>query len=383
LKMEFKLIIKKLNNTLTEEEETLFNSWYNESPFHKDYFFKVRENNQINPEDLDVQKGWLELEKKIARKAKRRTYWKYAMAASIALLVSATLFFKEDGQQAVAPIENTTIVDRSIQIGTDKAILTLEDGSNVALEKDKGYQSDNISSNGEELVYNTKNDLNSSSETIIAYNYLTIPRGGEFFLKLSDGTKIWLNSDSKIKYPTKFIQGQARLVELMYGEAYFDVSSSSEHNGDTFIVNTNIQEVVVHGTEFNIKAYMDEDEITTTLVEGKVTIGNEAIKEYLKPNEQSRFNIKNKDISIAVVDVDEEISWRKGLFSFKNKSLKDITKVLARWYDIDVVFERQEIEEIKFNGVLSKRQEIESILSIINNTNNIAYEIMDKKVVFK
>ena len=381
--MEFKLIIKKLNNTLTEEEETLFNSWYNESPFHKDYFFKVRENNQINPEDLDVQKGWLELEKKIARKAKRRTYWKYAMAASIALLVSATLFFKEDGQQAVAPIENTTIVDRSIQIGTDKAILTLEDGSNVALEKDKGYQSDNISSNGEELVYNTKNDLNSSSETIIAYNYLTIPRGGEFFLKLSDGTKIWLNSDSKIKYPTKFIQGQARLVELMYGEAYFDVSSSSEHNGDTFIVNTNIQEVVVHGTEFNIKAYMDEDEITTTLVEGKVTIGNEAIKEYLKPNEQSRFNIKNKDISIAVVDVDEEISWRKGLFSFKNKSLKDITKVLARWYDIDVVFERQEIEEIKFNGVLSKRQEIESILSIINNTNNIAYEIMDKKVVFK
>ena len=381
--MEFKLIIKKLNNTLTEEEETLFNSWYNESPFHKDYFFKVRENNQINPEDLDVQKGWLELEKKIARKAKRRTYWKYAMAASIALLVSATLFFKEDGQQAVAPIENTTIVDRSIQIGTDKAILTLEDGSNVALEKDKGYRSDNISSNGEELVYNTKNDLNSSSETIIAYNYLTIPRGGEFFLKLSDGTKIWLNSDSKIKYPTKFIQGQARLVELMYGEAYFDVSSSSEHNGDTFIVNTNIQEVVVHGTEFNIKAYMDEDEITTTLVEGKVTIGNEAIKEYLKPNEQSRFNIKNKDISIAVVDVDEEISWRKGLFSFKNKSLKDITKVLARWYDIDVVFERQEIEEIKFNGVLSKRQEIESILSIINNTNNIAYEIMDKKVVFK
>jgi transmembrane sensor len=381
--MEFEIIIKKLNNTLTKKEEIIFDSWYDESPTHKDYFLKVRENYQKTPENLDVQKGWLTLEKKIEQKAKTKTYWKYAVAASVAVLISMALFFTKDNQQLVEPIENPTIVDRTIQMGTDKATLTLEDGSNVTLEKDKGYQADNLSSNGEELVYSAKNGLNSSAKAKIAYNYLTIPRGGEFFLQLSDGTKVWLNSESQIKYPVKFIEGQTRQVELIYGEAYFDVSPSTEHNGDSFKVNTQMQEVEVLGTEFNIKAYKDEDKITTTLVEGKVTIGNEGIKEYLKPNDQSIFNVKNKDIAIATVDVSDVISWRKGLFSFKDKSLKDITKVLARWYDIDVVFERQEVEEIKFNGVLNKRQEIESILSIINSTNNIAYEIKDKEVIFK
>lgn len=378
--MEFKLIIKKLNNLLTEEEETIFNEWYNESPKHKAYYVKVRENHHKNTEGVDIEKGWSVLKKGIKQK---KTHWKYMAAASVAVLVSLSLWYNKDNSSQNKEVGPPVIVNQGIQIGSDKATLTLEDGSNITLEKDKGYQDENLSSNGEQLVYTSKGGSNNATDVRIAYNYLTIPRGGEFFLQLSDGTKVWLNSDSKIKYPVTFIEGQDRSVELIYGEAYFEVSPSTAHKGATFKVNTQMQVVEVLGTEFNIKAYRDEDEIATTLVEGKVTIENDGQKKKLSPSEQCVFNHKNKEITIVTVDVYNEVSWRKGLFSFKDKSLKEITKVLARWYDIDIVFENHEIEDVKFNGVLSKKQTIENILSIINNTNNIAYVIKDKKVILK
>lgn len=295
------------------------------------------------------------------------------------LLISfAFIFNKSDNLPEYTPI----IVNNNIKAGIDKAILTLEDGSDIALEKDRHYQTENLSSNGEELVYDTK-DANTSSNVEIAYNYLMVPRGGQFYVKLADGTEVWLNSDSKLKYPVKFIKGLTRQVELIYGEAYFNVSPSASHNGDAFKVNTQTQEIEVLGTEFNVKAYHDEDTIYTTLVEGKVNIDNSITKEILKPKQQSKFNVAQETMEILTVDVYNVTSWRKGIFSFKNKPLKDIMKVLSRWYDAEVIFADKSIEDIEFNGVLSKKQSIEEILSIIHTTNNIAYEINDKIVIFR
>lgn len=145
-----------------------------------------------------------------------------------------------------------------------------------------------------------------------------------------------------------------------------------------------MQNVEVIGTEFNIKAYRDENAIYTTLVKGKVAIDNTKAKETLKPSEQSVIRKNNTDILIAKVDVYNEVSWRKGLFVFKGMPLKEIAKVLSRWYDTDIVFASPELGNVKFNGVLSKNQKLEEILTTIRNSNFInAYEIKDKTITIK
>lgn len=303
--------------------------------------------------------------------------FKYAAAASIVLLISLTFFFKNKN----IIIEDVEVVNteqpNTIEIGTDKATLTLEDGSHVVLEKGASFQNENIRSNGEEIVYDNE-DVKSE---VIEYNYLTIPRGGQFFIKLSDGTQVWLNSESQLKYPVNFRKDETRQVELVYGEAYFDVSPSTLHNGTKFKVINNAQEVEVLGTEFNIKAYKDETNIYTTLVEGKVLIDFKGQEKYLVPSQQSNLNLLNDNLAVAIVDVDSEISWKNGIFSFNDKPLKDIMKVISRWYDVDVVFENEALEDIAFIGVLGKDQSLEKILETIKTLSIIKnYEINDKTV---
>ncbi len=382
--MEFKLIIKKLNNSLTPEEEIIFSKWYNEADSHKDYFISVKENYEKDINHIDIEKGWLSIQKNIniVENAKKNNYWKYAVAAaSIVVLISLNFIFnKEDIQVSEPVIVNN---DELILIGTDKATLTLEDGSSIVLEKGETYVAGNINSNGEKLVYNNYNKK-SNSEEEIKYNYLTIPRGGQYAIKLSDGTEVWLNSESQLKYPVNFIDGKTREVELVYGEAYFDVTSSFENNGSKFIVLNKNQEVEVLGTEFNIKAYKDESNIYTTLVEGRVTVSNSVSKQNLTPNQQSKICLVNNQITVNTVDVYGETSWKTGFFSFKSKTLKDIMVVLSRWYDVEVIFEDKKLEGVKFNGVISKNEKIEEILNLIKKTNFItAYDVTNKKITIK
>jgi transmembrane sensor len=280
-------------------------------------------------------------------------------------------------------IDKNVAAEKIIQIGTDKATLTLEDGSEVVLEKGHVYASKTANSNGKNIIY--KNAQNNAKETTIniAYNYLTIPRGGEFFVQLSDSTKVWLNSETKIKFPVKFRKGVVREVELIYGEAYFDVSSSEKHYGASFKVFTQFQVAEVLGTAFNIKAYKDENEIATTLVEGKVSVNLNDKKEILMPTQQLNYNTNNKTFTILTVNTDFETSWHKGYFSFTGKPLKEIMKFISRWYDIDIEFENKLNENIKFNGSLSRNQNIENILLTIKNTNNINYEIKSDKIIIK
>ena len=276
-----------------------------------------------------------------------------AVAASVMLLISITLLFNKNN---TAEINTPTVATKDIVIGSDKATLTLEDGSVVALEKGKAYTTGNVSSNGEKLVYNSKNQNQA-----IANNFLTIPRGGQFFVQLADSTKVWLNSESQLKYPVAFVDGETRQVELLYGEAYFEVSPSTKHKGSKFKVKTQMQNVEVIGTQFNIKAYKDETTIYTTLVEGKVAINNAKRREILAPSQQSKISLSNSDITISIVDVYNETSWRKGLFVFKGMPLKDISKVLSRWYDVDIEFADPALGNVKFNGVLNKNQKLEEI----------------------
>lgn len=302
-------------------------------------------------------------------------FFKFALAASVVILISISLLVnKNDSIKG----NKSMVVNKAIEIGSNKATLTLGNGSVITLGNGNTYSEGNIKSNGEELVYNS----NNKSE--ITSNFLTIPRGGHFFVQLSDGTKVWLNSESQLKYPVAFVDGKTRQVELIYGEAYFEVSPSTKHKGSRFKVKTQMQNVEVMGTEFNVKAYKGEANIYTTLIKGKVAISNATTKQILAPNQQSNLNLKNNSINITTVDVYSEISWKKGLFVFKGMSLKEISKVLSRWYDVDIEFAEAALENVKFNGVLNKNQNIEEILTTIKNTNFInAYEIKNNKIILK
>ncbi|WNH11304.1 FecR family protein [Thalassobellus suaedae] len=351
---------------------------------NKDYIIKNLTDENIIRERLeqsnqiDKKADWKTVKSKIDAPV-RKLFWRYAAVASVIGIITATYFFK-DGLLNNSNNDSSVIVN-TIKIGTDKAILTLDDGSQIALEKGTSFQTKNANSNGEQIVYG---ETNSEEKSKIVYNYLTIPRGGQFFIMLADGTQIWLNSESQLKYPVSFVEGETREVELVYGEAYFDVSPSSEHNGADFKVINNKQEVKVLGTEFNVKAYSDETNIYTTLVEGKVAISFEDKKQDLLPNQQSNINILNNALTVKTVEVYNEISWKDGVFSFEEKTLKEIMKVLTRWYDVDIVFKNSAIENEEFIGVLGKDQNIEEILINIKNFGIIKdYEIDDTKIVLE
>ncbi|XCF07775.1 FecR family protein [Tamlana crocina] len=375
--MDFKILIKKLNNTLSKNEEGIFDEWYNESAEHKRYFDSVKENYSKDIEIVDIQKGWKSISGKIELKPKKTNYWKYAVAASVVLLFSISFLFKYSNNN---PKSEQQIVNATVEPGKDKATLTLENGTEIALQKGAVYQSETSVSNGEQITYQS----NNKNTNEIKYNYLTIPRGGQFFIKLADGTQVWLNSESKLKYPVSFSNNEVRKVELVYGEAYFDVSPSEANNGTRFKVLTKGQEIEVLGTEFNVKAYEDETHIYTTLVEGKVALQVSEHNEGLLPNQQAVVNKNNSNVLITTVETKYEIAWKNGLFSFKNKTLKEIMKVLSRWYDVNVVLEDEATENIMFNGQLSKHQNIENILNLIKNTNFInAYDIDGKTITIK
>lgn len=384
--MEFEILIKKINHTLSEKEAKIFDSWYNDSAVHRAYFNRLKNNYSKELDPIDVEKAWIKLsnklpDKDIENKNKKNFYWKYAVVAAIVLFI-AVPFAINQLTDSNRPDHKTSA--SNIQPGSDKAILTLEDGSQISLDNNSKFINANMEVKGVKLSYNKS--LQGNDSTIVKYNFLTIPRGGQYFVELSDGTQVWLNSETQLKYPVNFIQGKPRTVELVYGEAYFNVSPSSAHNGSKFRVFNGNQEIKVLGTQFNVKAYKDEFNIYTTLVEGEIslTYAFNNFSKGLKPNQQSVYNLRNNSVTISEVIVFNEISWRDGIFSFEDKTLMEIMKVLSRWYDMDVEFKSHDIKSAEFIGVLSKNQNLEEILTTIKSFGIIEdYKIDNKKVVLK
>lgn len=371
--MEFKLIIKKLNNTLSKEEAIEFSNWYHSASKHKTYFNQVKANFENGITPVDLEKGWNSIEKQIDPK-QTKPYWKYVIAASLVLALVSALFFQMN--RTTTTIERT-LVEHQIESGTDKATLTLEDGSNVALAKGGILNLEHAKSNGEQLSYK---QTTSSTLPEIAYNYLTVPRGGQFFVKLSDGTQIWLNADSQLKYPINFETGKTRQVELVYGEAYFDVSPSTVHNGDAFIVKSNGQTIEVLGTEFNVNTYKNDGHIYTTLVEGKVEVRRGNIQKQLVPGEQAALDLKNNNIEIKPTDIQAAMGWKNGVFVFNDTPLEQIMETLSRWYDMDVAFEDSSKKQLEFSGILSRSKDINDLLDNFKKTNEVNFKYSHKSI---
>ena len=380
-----KLIVKFLAKEANLKELRQLELWIRNSEnehLFKEYFKANHYANKVlKTYDLETAKKNI-LQQINRRKAKSNYIFKYAVAATLALILTTTYFFGDslfnttDKDVVSPPIFNAN----TIEYGKDKAVLTLENGSQIALETGISIQTQNATSNGKVLVYQNK----AKQIVELVYNQLTVPRGGQYVVELSDGTKVWLNSESQLKYPVSFIEGQSREVELAYGEAYFDVSPSSKHKGAKFKVFNQFQEIDVLGTEFNIKAYKGESNVYTTLVEGKISVSIDNKNLGLKPNQQLDLDINNNTSAIKTVDVYNEVSWKDGVFSFESKTLEEVMKVFSRWYDIEIVFKNNSIKNEEFVGILRKNKRLETILKSFKNYGVIKnFEIEDKKVVLE
>lgn len=375
--MEFELIIRKLENALTEEEKEIFDQWYAASPKNRAYFEKRKEYHLRHTRMPFAEKTGEVLEQDVRtsgsqgnkpQQNRQKLYRWLGVAASIVLLVSLGAYFSD----YIIPANRAEV---TIEPGSSKAVLTLGDGTQVVLDKGETYTSDNLSSDGESLIYGTGKE---GAET---YNELTVPRGGEFFVLLADSTKVWLNSDTRIKYPRRFTAGAPRTVELIYGEAYFEVSPAAKHGGSSFTVNTRNQEIEVLGTEFNISAYKEDQAVTSTLVEGKVMVKSGDAKQELTPGDQAVIREGYRGILLRKVDIYNYTAWKEGYFGYEDQTLYEIMQMLSRWYDVKVTFENEELKDIRFGGVLSRREPIEGLLQMFSG--DIDYEIQGKQVVIK
>ena len=378
-----KIIIKYIHQEANYSELKKLDLWLKDDANSAifDHFVETEYLIAINLGDYNLQKAKRIVRKKYElqrRKRKIAFVRRISIAASIVLILSFSLSLL---------IENNSVLKNStaktpIEIKSNKAILTLNNGEKISLDSNKKYSANNVKGNDKELLYLPRT---KKTDQKLAYNYLTIPRGGGFFVQLSDGTKIFLNSDSKLKYPVTFNEGEARKVELIYGEAYFEVSPSSKHSGDSFKVFTKNQEVHVLGTHFNVKAYKEERLISTTLIEGKVKVNNGLNAVLLAPNQKAIVSNETTFIEVLNVDISHEVAWIKGLFSFNEAPLEEIMQTLSRRYNVEVIFESEAIKKYKFTGILETKTALKEILKFFESISDgdLKFTMTDNIVMIK
>ena len=326
-----------------------------------------------------------------AVKTGRFRYW---TAAAALLIIGAAGFFYLN-QTKTQPLAVQHSKSKDIAPGGNKAFLTLADGRKISLTdaasgeivKQEGLTI-NKTADGK-LVYKVADVKENTTEATL-FNTIETPKGGQYQVNLPDGTKVWLNSESSLHYPTKF-NGDSRRVELK-GEGYFEVAKAviKAHGGSNkgkkvkvpFIVKTENQEVEVLGTHFNINSYKDDEYIKTTLLEGSVRVSLARLyknncSKLLKPGEQSQLN--ETHIKVKPVDTEAIIAWKNGDFIFKEDGLKNIMKQLARWYDVEVIY-KADVDNLRFGGYISRSKNISAVLKIMESTGKVHFTVEGKKI---
>ncbi|OKS85702.1 FecR family protein [Mucilaginibacter polytrichastri] len=331
----------------------------------------------ISGQDETIQSIADNIERKIfpvhqpVRKLRRLpSIWAAAAILLFAVSVTAYLYIsksKSDNEQ-IGRIKNDALP------GGSRAILILANGQKIDLTKAKNgtlasQAGSVISKNASGQIGYTASKNNS---TVVNYNIIQTPKGGEYQVVLPDGTKVWLNAASSLKYPTSFTSLKDRNVELT-GEAYFEVAHNKQQ---PFHVKTALQSVEVLGTHFNIMAYPDEQTITTTLLEGAVKVSKEGNFKLLKPGQEA---LVEEDIKIRDADVDAAVAWKNGRTYFKDANIPTMMRSLSRWYNIEVIY-RGEIHNELFTGGISRKSNLSSLLKILSS-GGIHATIEDHKLI--
>lgn len=385
--MDIELLYKKVKGTLTDEEEQRFRSWMEENPDHRRYFesferhFRERERYSLTKEIQEVsRKRFLdEVQSRSQRRRFRRYMVSFGRIAAIVVLVGliAHRLFLMDSpvsptlqEIAMVSVEEEIVEDQPVEHPDYSVTLIGGDGENIPYERLEEWSRSNgmqLNKTGGLLSYapGSEGSLVSGVEQ---YNELVVGKGAEFSIMLSDGTQVWLNADSRLKYPVAFGKDGVRRVYLQ-GEAYFDVSADGSH---PFIVTAAGTDVTVYGTEFNIHA-RSEDYVRTTLVKGAVSISvaGDTCQTCLAPGQTAQVNPQDGSVTLNEEPIELYVGWKQGKYYFEETPLKDLFAELSLWYDVEVVFTDESLEHECFSGCLSRHSSLDKILRILQETTYI------------
>lgn len=365
--------------TLTTTESAELQEWRSQSSYNEELWGKVSDRAQLGQAlgqvyDSDREKLWGKvlqhrqlLQHRQPKTVPFRKVLRYAAAVILAAGACTYLWLQRSPRSTLQ-----TAQSQEVLAGSNKAVLTLSDGSTITLDS-TGKQvilqgKTNISQNNGQLFYTTK-----ERDRSISYNTLTTPRGGQFRLTLPDGSRVWLNAASSLRYPTAFNDAE-RTVELK-GEAYFEVS----HAAMPFLVKADRMQVEVLGTHFNVMAYPDEKTIRTTLLEGSVKLSAGQSGTVIQPGEQGVLEAENAMVRVLPANTEETVAWKNGYFWFSKADLPAVMRQLSRWYDIEVIYEGK-IKDRQLTGKFYRNYNLSQVLSILE-ANNIHFKIADKKLI--
>lgn len=368
----YQIILSILADEASSEEVDTFEIWLNESTANRDEYERIKniytrtnisgKEKNINP---DVDKAWLRIKEETIIRKKRYTIRKYiGYAAMIAVVtaISMIYFMTRDGKE---PFDILSVAE------VNQPTLIFENGDNVALNDESFLlRKEDITIKNEAkniLVYETEE---RKEEKKVSTNQLIIPHGTTYQVVLADGTKVWLNSESKLIYPSRFV-GRKREVTLI-GEAFFDVT---ENKNQPFVIKTEGMEIEVLGTSFNVSSYSNEPVVSTTLVEGSISIKtNKGDRHMVSPSEQFLFNKEAGTVQSMQVDTELYTSWINGIYIFKDQPLEEIISKLQRWYDFTVTYEEDNLRYKRYKFTIDRKTPIDKLLEVISYTSDIKLE---------
>lgn len=370
---------------LSDQERQELEDWCAEREENRLFFKRVQEDDLLSKE-LAIYRRIDETEAKrrfrrrvglIRREGGKSRVMKilpYAAVVVVGILV-AIVWQQHRPGQTTDPLVRSS---RSIQPGRPQATLVLSEGQRVILQEEGNtpiaVELGMVATreNGR-LIYTSPEKKDS---TVVKFNELIIPRGGEYQLMLADGSRVQMNSASRLKYPVVFNQQERRVY--LNGEAFFEVAKDSVH---PFIVNVGEMEIKVYGTSFNINTFKKEG-VQTVLVEGSVGIkvllsGEECM---IKPGQLAEFNKEEGKIEVREVNTSLYTDWKEGIFRFENERLEDILETLSNWYNVDVFYQTPAVKELHFSGFMERYEQIDSILNAITISTGVHFVIREHTI---
>jgi Fe2+-dicitrate sensor, membrane component len=370
------LIGKFLRNQLTEEEERALQQWLDESETNRGVLESFRQAHQLK-EDLeiihgaDVPAAWLRLKRRRQRSVLKHILRYAGYAAVLSLFIAAWIRYAPSDRPEPSKTEAGNILYNDVMPGGNKAQLILSDGRAVQLqERADGLQEQD----GTEIV-NKNGALTYAADdegaAAALYNTVVIPRGGTYQLTLSDGTKVWLNAMSEMRFPVRFGDTE-RVVELK-GEAYFEVARDAKK---PFRVQVGGAQIEVLGTHFNVNSY---GSVTATLLEGAVAISNGKEKQLLEPGQEAQVGER---IILREANIAKAVAWKNGDFYFKSDRIDEIMEQLSRWYGIEVQF-AGEIPGERFNGNIQRAVNLSEVLEMLSYVSGSTFEVDGLRVKVK
>lgn len=367
---------------ITEEERQELEDWCEEAPRNRKLFEQICQEDLFSKEryvyeKIHDTKAFSVFEKRVRKVSSRSigNWWKYAAVLLFPILVVGSWKLMHETEQVSIVASSVA----PIQPGCSQAVLVLDDGRKVFLkEEEEGVISEDkeITVTGEKdrLVYTSSEGKNVDE---IRFNELEVPRGGEYKVRLADGTLVYLNSATRMKYPVKFDEKERKVY--LSGEAYFEVAKDPER---PFFVEMEGVEVRVYGTSFNVNTHQ-EGNIQTVLVKGSIGVKvlSSGMESMIRPGQMAEFKQGNTKVDVKDVNVAVYTDWKDGIFRFENQRLEDILTVLSNWYDVDVFYQTASVKELHFSGYMERYKDVSVILEVITLSTGVTFSIQGKTIV--